>query len=216
MGGTSRASQLPMSLPQFTAARCYQFCLADEDGPWQGCLGGRGRPRHGIRRATVQYSVFRPAVERRQPGLALVAALLALLLAVAGCSSTGTSSAPVGDRGGAGQITAPAPIGGAYGRGHASGDTEAGAAFARWVLERDPERRYLTDAVVRGEQVLGIKVQPTVTKRELRELLPALAEGMARTFPGRPLVVNAYDQSGEQVAEGVVDPRTHRVDVQFV
>ena len=68
------------------------------------------------------------------------------------------------------------------------------------MLEQDPQRRYHSDAVVRGEQVHGIKVQPSVTKSQLRELLPALAEGMARTFPGQLLVVNAFDQSGEQVA----------------
>ena len=82
------------------------------------------------------------------------------------------------------------------------------------MLEQDPQRRYLTDAVVRGEQVLGVKVQPTLTKRELRELLPALAEGMARTFPGQPLVVTAFDQSGDKVAEALYDPRTGRIDVQ--
>ena len=112
------------------------------------------------------------------------------------------------------ELHAPQRYGGAHAGGTATGDSRDGAAFARWVLEQDPQRRYLTDAVVRGEQVLGVKVQPTVTKRELRELLPALAEGMARTFPGRPLVVNAFDQSGDKVAEALYDPRTGRIDVQ--
>ena len=112
------------------------------------------------------------------------------------------------------ELHAPQRYGGAHAGGVATGDSRDGAAFARWVLEQDPQRRYLTDAVVRGEQVLGVKVQPTVTKRELRELLPALAEGMARTFPGRPLVVNAFDQSGDKVAEALYDPRTGRIDVQ--
>ena len=82
------------------------------------------------------------------------------------------------------------------------------------MLEQDPQRRYITDAVVRNDQVLGVKVQPTITKGELRELLAALAEGMARTFPGRPLVVNAFHQSGDKLAEAVYDPRTGRVDFQ--
>ena len=143
-----------------------------------------------------------------------------LLLAVAGgCAEarqTREQNAAPARRYTTRELQAPQRHGGTYGGGVATGDTRDGAAFARWVLEQDPQRRYLTDAVVRGEQVLGIKVQPSVTKGQLRELLPALAEGMARTFPGRPLVVNAFDQSGEQVAEALYDPRTGRVDVQFV
>ncbi len=163
----------------------------------------------------MQYSVFRPAVKRRPPGLALAAALLALLLAVTGCSSTGTSSAPVSSGGGAGQITAPAPIGGAYGRGHASGDTEAGAAFARWVLDQDPRHELMTDAIVRNEATLGVKVQSRVTKGDVQNLLVALTQGMARTFPGKPLTVVAFYQSGDKLAEADFDPRTGRVNVQF-
>ena len=114
------------------------------------------------------------------------------------------------------ELQAPQRHGGTYAGGVATGDTRDGAAFARWVLEQDPARRYITDAVVRGEQVLGVKVQPTVTTGQLRELLPALAAGMARTFPGRPLVVHAFDQRGDRVAEAVYDPRTGRIDVQTV
>ena len=114
------------------------------------------------------------------------------------------------------ELQAPQRYGGTYSGGRATGDTDDGAAFARWVLEQDPERRYITDAVVRNDQVLGIKVQRGISRDQLRELVTALGRGMARTYPGRPLVVNAFDQSGEQLAEGVVDPRTHRVDVHFV
>ena len=163
----------------------------------------------------MQDSFFRPAVACRQPGPALAAALLALLLAVAGCSSTGTSSAPVSGGGGAGQIAAPAPIGGTYGGGHASGDTEAGAAFARWVLDQDPRRELMTDAIVRDEATLGVKVQSRATKGDVQQLLVALAEGMARTFPGKPLTVIAFYQSGDKLAEADFDPRTGRVNVQF-
>ena len=112
------------------------------------------------------------------------------------------------------ELHAPQRYGGAYAGGVATGDTQDGAAFARWVLEQDPQRRYLTDAVVRVEQVLGVKVQPTIAKRELGELLAALAEGMARTFPGHPLVVNAFHQSGDRLAEALYDPRTGRIDVR--
>ena len=112
------------------------------------------------------------------------------------------------------ELHAPQRYGGAHSGGVATGDTRDGAAFARWVLEQDPQRRYLTDAVVRGEQILGVKVQPTITKGELRQLITALGQGMAETFPGRPLVINAFDQSGDKLAEGIVDPRTGRVDIQ--
>ena len=156
-----------------------------------------------------------PGVRSSWPFLASVL----LLAVVSGCSDAREAreqNAAPARRYTTRELQAPQRHGGTYGGGVATDDTREGAAFARWVLEQDPRRRYLTDAVVRGEQVLGIKVQPTVTKRQLRELLPALAEGMARTFPGRPLVVNAFDQSGEQVAEALYDPRTGRVDVQFV
>ena len=112
------------------------------------------------------------------------------------------------------ELRAPQRYGGASAGGTATGDTRDGAAFARWVLEQDPQRRYITDAVVRNEQVLGVKVQPTITKGELRELLGALVEGMARAFPGRPLVVRAFYQSGDKRAEAVYDPRTGRIDFQ--
>ena len=113
------------------------------------------------------------------------------------------------------ELQVPQRYGGTHAGGTAPGDTDRGASFARWVLEQDPERQYITDAVVRNDQVLGIKVQRGMTRDQLRELVTALGRGMARTFPGRPLVVNAFDQSGDRLAEGVVDPRTARVDVQF-
>jgi hypothetical protein len=108
----------------------------------------------------------------------------------------------------------PQRHGGTYTGGMATGDTADGAVFARWVLDQDPQRRYLTDAVVRNEQTLGVKVQPTITKGELQRLLPALAEGMARAFPSKPLVVNAFEQSGDKLAEAVYNPRTAHTDVR--
>ena len=146
----------------------------------------------------------------------LLIAVTAVVLLVTGCSSTGTTS---GSGAGAGygysEVTAPGRYGGSYAAGHASGDTEAGAAFARWVLDQDPRHEMITDAVVRNEETLGVKVQPRMTKGNIQNLLVALTEGMARTFPSRPLKVLAFYQSGDKLAEADYDPRTGRVNVQF-
>jgi hypothetical protein len=125
----------------------------------------------------------------------------ALLLVLTGCSADSTVN----------ELNGPQTYGGRHAGGVATGDTEAGAAFARWVLEQDPQRRYMTGAVVKGEQTLGVKVQSTVTKGELQELLVSLTEGMAQTFPGRPVKVIAFYQSGEKLAEADFDPRTGRI-----
>jgi len=106
--------------------------------------------------------------------------------------------------------------GGAYQGGTASGDTQQGATFARWVLDQDPRRQYLTDAVVRGDQTLGVKVQPNVTKGDIQKLMMALTQGMSRDFPNRPLTVIAFYQSGDKLAESTFDPGTGRVAVRFV
>ena len=145
----------------------------------------------------------------------LLIAVAAVVLLMTGCSSTGTTSGSGAGTGyGFSEVTAPGRYGGAYAAGHASGDTEAGAAFARWVLDQDPRHEMITDAVVRNEATLGVKVQPRMTKGDLQQLLVALTEGMARTFPGRPLKVLAFYQSGDKLAEADYDPRTNRVQVQ--
>ena len=128
----------------------------------------------------------------------LVGLAAVLLLALTACGRDATVT----------ELQGPQTYGGRYAGGTATGDTEAGAAFARWVLEQDPQHRYLTGAVVRGEQTLGVKVQPTVTKGELRDLMVSLTQGMARTFPGRPVKVIAFYQSGDKLAEANLDPRT--------
>ena len=133
---------------------------------------------------------------------ALVIGLLVLLLGPA-CSQDPTVN----------ELTGPQTYGGRYAGGTATGDIDAGAAFARWVVDQDPQRRYLTGAVVRGEQTLGVKVQPTVTKGELRDLLVSLTEGMARTFPDRPIKVIAFYQSGDKLAEANYDPRTGQISL---
>jgi hypothetical protein len=143
----------------------------------------------------------------------LVAALGAVLVLGAGCSADSSLGYPAPSGGSAANgPTAPGPYGGSYAGGTATGDTEAGAAFARWVLEQDPRHEYMTDAVVRDEQTLGVKVQPNVTKRDLQQLLGSLVEGMAQTFPGKPVRVIAYYQSGDKLAEADRDPRTGRVE----
>jgi hypothetical protein len=137
----------------------------------------------------------------------MVPLVLALALG-AGCAQQDTTSA--------GYATAPQPYGGEHIGGSATGDTEAGAAFARWVLEQDPERRYITDAVVRNELTVGVKVQPNVTKGDVQRLLTSLAEGMARTFPNRPVKALAFYQSGDKLAEAAFDPGSNRVAFRFL
>src|SRR5215218_8892914 len=123
---------------------------------------------------------------RRNHRLMIIAmvSLLVLLLGPA-CSQDATVN----------ELTGPQTYGGRYAGGTATGDTDAGAAFARWVVDQDPQHRYLTGAVVCGEQSLGVKVQPGVTRGELRDLLVSLTQGMARTFPDRPIKVIAFYQS---------------------
>jgi len=136
---------------------------------------------------------------------ALVA--IALLLVGTACGS------PRVDAGDPGYVSTPQQYGGSYGRGSATGDTDAGASFARWVLDQDPRQELITDAVVRGEQTLGVKVQPTATKADIERLLTALTQGMAQTFPGTPAKLIAFYQSGDKLAEANYDPRTRRTDV---
>jgi hypothetical protein len=112
-------------------------------------------------------------------------------------------------------LTTGGRYGGGYAGGTATGDTDAGAAFARWVLDQDPQRQYITDAVVRDDRTLGVKVQPTIRRGELQQLLTSLAQGMARYYPDRELDVVAFYQSGDKLAEAHYDPRTRRVDVRY-
>jgi hypothetical protein len=97
----------------------------------------------------------------------------------------------------------------------ATGDTEHGAAFARWVLEQDSRREYITDAVVRGDSHLGVKVQPDISRGDLHRLMESLATGMAREFPGQEVQVTAFYQSGDKLAEAYVDPRSRQVQVEM-
>ena len=136
-----------------------------------------------------------------------VPALLATvgLLVVVGCSADPTVNTMLG----------PQIYGGHYSGATATGDTPEGAAFAQWVVQQDPTQRYITGAVVRNDDSLGVKVQPNVTRGDLERLLVSPTEGMARSFPGRPLRTIAFYQSGDKLAEADFDPRTGRVNVGF-
>jgi len=145
--------------------------------------------------------------------------MLLIAVAAAGCgssdSSTGSgNTSSGGTNADSGAVTAQ-QYGGSYANGTATGDTQAGADFARWVLDQDPNRQYITDAVVRNESSLGVKVQPNITKGDLQKLLTSLAQGMARTFPNRSLQVTAFYQSGDKLAQANYDKSTNQVSVQF-
>jgi len=137
---------------------------------------------------------------------------MCLLLFTAACDSGSTSSSDTGTGTG---VPAPQQYGGAYSKGTATGDTQEGAKFAQWVLDQDPSAQYITDAVVRNNSTLGVKVQPSVTKADIQKLLVALTQGMARTFPDKSLTVNAFYQSGDKLAEALYDTSTNQVNVQF-
>ncbi len=106
--------------------------------------------------------------------------------------------------------------GGAYQGGTATGNTPEGAQFAQWVLQQDPQHQYITDAVVLNDQTLGVKVQPTITRGGVQNLLTSLAQGMANTFPYQQLTVIAFYQSGAELARADYDPATGQTNVQFV
>jgi len=145
----------------------------------------------------------------------MLTALVLVLVLVVACGDGPPARSPQSPSTSLDNPLAPGNFGGSYSGGTATGDTQAGADFARWVLDQDPQHQYMTDAVVRDEQVLGIKVNPTVTKAEVQRLMEALAEGMAKAFPGRPLTINAFYQSGDKLAEARYDPSSRQVAVQF-
>jgi hypothetical protein len=170
----------------------------------------------------VLSSKLVPTIGRRAVAAVLVAGAVTLAVACgsdgrgAGGTASGTSYG--GPSSGPAHGNDPVPrqrYGGEYANGVATGDTEEGAAFARWVLDQDPRREYLTDAVVRDDSNLGVKVQPTISRGELHQLMESLATGMARQFPDRPIQVSAFYQSGDKLADAYYDPSRGRVDVQM-
>ena len=100
--------------------------------------------------------------------------------------------------------------------GTAAGDTQAGAAFARWVMDQDPQQKLITAAVVRNDNNLSVKVNPTATKNDVQNLMVALARGMAKTFSGKPVTVDGYYQSGDKLATATFDPLNSQVSVQWL
>jgi hypothetical protein len=90
------------------------------------------------------------------------------------------------------------------------GNTPEGTIFADWVVATDPEHRYLLDAFVRDDRVLGVIVHPQLTREQVQQMLTSLLSAMQRTFPDRPLEVLAYDRSGAQLARLRWDPHTRQ------
>ena len=124
----------------------------------------------------------------------LLITITAVVLLMMGCSATGTTRGSGAGTGyGYNEVTAPGRYGESYAAHHASGDTEAGAAFARWVLDQDPRYQLISDAVMRNEATLGVKVQPRVTRGDVQQLLVAPTEGMARCG-------GSYSEAGSGVA----------------
>ncbi len=90
------------------------------------------------------------------------------------------------------------------------GNAPEGAIFADWVVATDPEHRYLLDAYVRDDRVLGVIVHPQRARGPVQQMLTSLLSAMQRTFPDRPLEVLACDRSGDQLARLQWDPHTRQ------
>jgi len=136
-------------------------------------------------------------VRARLAGAGLVAALV--LAGCGGGAATGTEVAGVR----VDPRTAP--------RASNDGNTQRGVEFARWVQATDPQRRYILDAFVRDDRVLGVKVNPNMTTGEVNQAMGSLLNGMQRTFPNRSLEVIAYYESGDELARTTYDARTGQV-----
>ena len=99
-----------------------------------------------------------------------------------------------------------------HGRGEARprGNTPEGVEFADWVVSTDPQRQYVLDAFVRDNRILGIIVNPRLTRGQVQQMLTSLLSAMQRAFPDRPLEVMAYYRSGDQLARLWWDPQTRQ------
>jgi hypothetical protein len=95
------------------------------------------------------------------------------------------------------------------------GNTDAGAAFANWVVSTDPEQRYILEAFVRDERVLGVTVSPTTTRAEVDDALRSLLTAMRKTFPGRPVEAIAYYESGDQLERLVWNAQRGEAEAQW-
>jgi hypothetical protein len=160
-----------------------------------------------------------------QPGRVIGVSALALTLLVA-CEQGGGISGgePRGPRttgedspAAAPRLSAPERPRAAPGRvpAQARGNTAAGATFANWVMSTDPERRYLLDAFVRDDRVLGVVVRPTMTRGQVDEALRSLLSAMSKTFPGRAIEAIAYFESGDQLARLAWNPGQREAQTQW-
>jgi hypothetical protein len=177
---------------------------------------------------STRYGALLPARRTAGAGAVIVAALL-----FASCGAGGTQVAGVQvnpqtapAQGAQGGYTPPAPAsyaapsngyGGYYqpqagGQQAVRGNTPEGSTFANWVLSTDPQHKYIVDAFVRDDQVLGVIVNPTMTKGQVQQAMGALLSGMQRTFPNRPLEVITYYVSGDELARTTWDPRTNQAN----
>jgi hypothetical protein len=111
---------------------------------------------------------------------------------------------PFWPRGGPPDPSAP------YGRDEARprGNTPEGTEFADWVVSTDPQRRYVLDAFVRDNRILGVMVNSHLTRGQVQQMLTSLLSAMQRAFPDRMLEVIAYYRSGDQLARLRWDPQT--------
>jgi hypothetical protein len=78
------------------------------------------------------------------------------------------------------------------------------------VISTDPEHRYLFDAFVRDNRILGVFVNPHFTRGQVQQMLTSLLTGMQHTFPGCPLEVLAYCRNGDQLARLTWNPQTRQ------
>ncbi len=85
-----------------------------------------------------------------------------------------------------------------------------GAGFADWVISTDPEWRYLFDVFVRDNHILGVIVNPHLTRGQVQQMLTSLQSGMQHTFPGRQLEGLAYYRNGDQLARLTWNPQTRQ------
>jgi hypothetical protein len=76
--------------------------------------------------------------------------------------SSGRTSPPASffPRGGA----ADAPVPHARGEERSLGNTPEGAGFADWVVATDPQQQYILEAFVRDNRMLGLLVNPRLTR----------------------------------------------------
>jgi hypothetical protein len=86
------------------------------------------------------------------------------------------------------------------------GNTADGVRFAQWVLSTDPERRYVLDAFVRDDRVLGVVLNHVMTRAQVDSALRTLLSGMQERFPDRALDVVAYYRSGDPLARLAWEP----------